>query len=222
MPAVGGEGYEYSLSDLRTKIRAYLLQTTASDSNWADATLNQYISDTLNELKMRGVEQLGYNYFSTTAGEQTWTRDATVWKVISVVYDDEHLTQITQADMDRMTGGDWDANSGDPAYWFDDGSYIWFDKTFSATGDVVKYWYWKRPADITGDSDYCGYDKVYGPLIVQGVLKRCHQAAGNVTEYQIAKAEFEGMLPDAIWSAQVQHLSDPARVYDNTGFSDMN
>ena len=222
MPGVGGVGYEYSLSDLRTKIRKYLLQTSASNTTWEDATLNHFISDTLNEMKMKGVEQLAYNTFTTTADDQTWTRDATVWKVIAINYDDEYLEQITQEDMDRLTGGDWDANSGDPDYWFDDGTYIWFDKKFGATGDTVKYWYWKRPADLSGDSDYCGYDKVFGPLIVQGVLKRCHQATGNTTEWQMAKAEFDELLPDAIWSASVLHVSDPPRVYDNVGHSDMN
>ena len=222
MAVVGGVGYEYSLSDLRTKVRAYLLQTDSADTNWTAAVLNQYISDTLNELKLRGIEQLAYNTFTTTADDQTWVYPATVWKVISIIYDDEYLTQITQEDMDRITGGDCDTNSGEPDYWFDDGTGIWFDKTFGESGKTVKYWYWKRPQDLSGDSEYCGYDKVFGPLIVQGVLKRCHQSAGNMAEYQMAKAEFEGLLPDAIWSAQVRHMSNPARVHDDVGFSDMN
>lgn len=212
MPGVSGEGYQYSLDDLHTKVRAYLGQD-ADNSNFEDSELSQFISDTLNEMRLKGVRELAYNSFTTTEDDQTWTPPATVWKIVSMSYDDEVLQQITQADMDAMTDGDWDSSTGTPRYWFDDGQYIWFDVAFGDT-KTVKYWYWKRRQDLSGEDDEPGYDKVYGPVIVAGVLKRCAWRTGNTGQYQIAAREFDGLLTDAQLHAQRLHEGEAPEQHD--------
>jgi len=127
-----------------------------SDDHWSDDLVEDSINNALDEMNMMGFEQVTQDSFVTEADQQEWTPPAEVWKLISVNYDDTWLQTITRTEMDEITGGDWDVNSGDPSYWFVEttsaGCHVWFDKQMP-TGKTVKFWYLKRSQDLTGDDE---------------------------------------------------------------------
>jgi len=58
MPIVVGSGYQHSLSEVRAKVRNRLMQTTASNSNWTDGMLNDYINDALKHMLLKGLVEI--------------------------------------------------------------------------------------------------------------------------------------------------------------------
>ena len=218
MPVVVGTGYEYSLSEVRLKVRHYLLQTDTDETTWPETVLNTYIADTLNDMKLRGIETLAQNAFTSVAGEQFYVLPATAWKVFAVNYDDTWLQQISHYDMDKITGGDWDAGSGTPEFWFDDrddvNARLYFDKEFGESGKTVRFWYWKRPQDATEDDETLGYNKVFGPIIVAGAVARAHMADGNLEEYQAWQQNYLDLVQDGVYHSRKLHEADALVVSD--------
>jgi len=214
MPGVGGGAdYQFSLSDIRTKVRAFLMQD-ADSTHWSDTKLNVYINTALDDLRLAGVKEIGRDSFTTTAGDQEWIPGQLVWRVLSIIYDDQPLTEITREDMTRITAGDWDGRTGIPYHWFvedtDEGSRITFDSKFPATGTTVKFWYVKRPADLSGDDDVSGLYRVYVTAIVYRVAMLAHASDDNSTTFQM----FERLYEQALERARAAHvrLMSPSAV----------
>ena len=169
MPVIVGSGYQNSLSEIRAKVRNKLLQTSASNSNWTDAIVDDAINDSLKEMLLEGLTEIAQDSFTTTASQQTWTPSATVWRITAVNYDDTPLTEIRHDQMDSLTGGDWDGQSGDPRYWCMDETQNDRRVTFGKKMPVnktVKFWYWRCPQDLTSDDELTGMYHVFTPLIV--------------------------------------------------------
>jgi len=199
------------------------MQTTAATSRWTDAIIDSFINTALDDLRLAGVCEVGRGSFTTTAGDQTEILSATVWKVFSMTYDEQLLTQISWTDMMALTGGDLDAASGVPAFFAveqnDDGTMIRFDCTFSASGKNVAYWYLKRPQDLVADGDLTGLYRVMVPALVYRTLVLCAKADGNVNEANMWKAEYEEALQNAQLHAKVEAESDAPEVYDPYGWT---
>ena len=214
-------GYQHTLSNLVTFVRRKLMKPT-SDDHWSDALVKDCINDAFDELRILGFEQVATDTFTTSADQQEWTPGATVWKVLAVNYDDTWLQAITQTQMDAITGGDWDASSGDPDYWFvettDAGCKIWFDKTMP-TGKTVKFWYLKRSQDLTGDDELSGFYKVFTPMVVYKACALLKHSDGDMQESQGWDLRFDKLLPDAEFHSKNPHGA-PLRVRDHYGWSD--
>ena len=207
MPVAASEGYQHSLDNLVQMVRRKLMKPTADD-HWSDALIKDDINDALNELRLLGFEQVAQDTFTTDADQQTWIPAATVWKVIAVNYDDRWLQAITRTRMDEITGGDWTANSGDPYYWFlettDAGCKFWFDKKMPE-GKTVKFWYLRRPQDLTGDDELSGFYKVFTPLIVYKACALLKDSDGDGAESARWDQRFERLVLDAEFHSKNPH-----------------
>jgi len=199
MPISVTTGYQHTLANLRTMVRRMVMKPT-SDDRWDDDLVDDCINRALDELHMLGIEQIATDTFTSSASQQEWTPEATVWRVLGVNYDDKWLTMITKDEMDRITGGDWDANSGDPSYWFvehtDAGCHIWFDKKMP-TGKTVKFWFEKRIQDLSDDDTLCGFYKTFTPLIVYKACALLKHADGDLQESQGWDLRFDRLFPMA-------------------------
>lgn len=223
MPIVASEGYQHTLSNLVTFVRRKLMKPTPDD-HWLDALIKDDINNALDELRMLGFEQVAQDTFTSTADQQTWIPAATVWKVIAVNYDDEWLQAITQTRMDEITGGDWDANSGDPDYWFlettDAGCKFWFDKKMPE-GKTVKFWYLRRPQDLTGDDELSGFYKVFTPLVVYKACALLKHSDGDIQESQYWDLRFDKLVLDAEFHSKNPH-GGRLKPGNGPGWSDPN
>jgi hypothetical protein len=212
MPVVTPSGYQFTLAEIRTKVRALLMQTTAANSRWTDAMLNNAINLALDDLRLEGVCEMASSSFTTTAGDQTWRPPADVWKLLDVIFDGNTTCEITRADMDAISGGDLDRSSGTPDFWYkdsdDSGMLIRFDKTFGDTGKTVEFWYLKRAQDMTDDAEYTTLYKAYAPAIVYRVLMLAHAGDENGQAYQMWQAEYAGALEKAKLHMQQPNESD--------------
>jgi len=223
MPIAVTTGYQHTLSNIVTMVRRRLMKPTADD-HWSDDLVKDCINDALNELRILGFEQVAQDAFTSSADQQEWTPEATVWKVIAVNYDDTWLTAITQHEMDAITGGDWDVNSGDPAHWFvettETGCHIWFDKKMP-TGKTVKFWFLARAQDLTSDDELSGFYKVFTPLVVYKTCALLKDSDGDAMESERWDRRFERLLPDAEFHSKNPH-GGPLGVIDHYGFGDSN
>ena len=221
MAVVATSGYQHPFSELVTRVRRKLMKPTADD-HWSDDLVKDCINDALDELRVLGFEQVAQDSFTTTADQQTWIPSSTVWKVIAVNYDDTWLTVITQDTMDRITGGDWDVNSGDPDHWFlettDAGCKFWFDKQMPV-GKTVKFWYLKCPQDLESDDELSGFYKVFSPLIIYKACALLKDSDGDGQESARWDRRFERLLPDAEFHSKNPHGA-PVRMIDRVGWSD--
>lgn len=196
----GGADFQFSLTTLRDKVRGFLMDDT-DNTHWTPARLNIYINAALDDLRLSGIFEVGRDSFTTTAGEQEWIPGQLVWRVLHIIYDDQSLTEITREDMTRHTGGNWDGTTGVPYHWFvedtDDGPRITFDRKFPATGKTVKYWYVKRAADLSEDSDVSGVYRVFGTVIVYKAVMLAHASNDNTTTFNMFKDLYETALEKA-------------------------
>ena len=223
MAIVASSGYQHSLDNLVQMVRRKLMKPTADD-HWSDDLIKDDINDALNELRLLGFEQVAQDSFTSTADQQTWIPSATVWKVIAVNYDDTWLQAITQTRMDEITGGDWTANSGDPAYWFlettDAGCKFWFN-TKMPSGKTVKFWYLRRPQDLTGDDELSGFYKVFTPLIVYKACALLKDSDGDGAESARWDQRFERLVLDAEFHSKNPH-GGTLKPGNGPGWSDPN
>ena len=223
MPIVVSEGYQHTLDNILQMARRKMMKPTADD-HWSDALIKDCINDALNELRLLGFEQIAQDSFTSTADQQTWIPSATVWKVIAVNYDDNWLQAITQTRMDEITGGDWDANSGDPNYWFvettDESTKYYFDKKMPVN-KTVKFWYLTRPQDLTGDDELSGFYKLFTPLIVYKTCALLKDADGDGAESARWDQRFERLLLDAEFHSKNPH-GGRLKPGNGPGWSDPN
>lgn len=223
MPAVGTVGYQHTLSDLREHVYACLMQDE-SNSHFKPARVNSFINQVFDKMRLKGLYSISTNEFTTAADQQTWVPESDVWRIVGITYDvggsEVALEQISRTEMDRLTGADWDANTGTPVYWIDDGEYIWFS-TKMDIGKRVKYWYWERQQELTTDVQLSGFYKIFLPVIVAGVLAQAKLADTKIVEYQLYKAEFDELANDALAYMATLHPTSP-RTRDHYGWSDPN
>lgn len=222
MPAVAATGYQHTLSDLREHIYACLMQDE-STSHFTKARVEMFINQVFDKMRLNKLYALASDVFTTTATTQTWVPPSTVWKIVGITYDwdgmDTPLVMITHDQFDRITDGDWNAQTGDPQYWHDAGDYIWFDKIMS-TGKNLKYWYWERSQEITTDDELSGFYKVFLPVIVAGVLAQAKLSDSKMQEYMAYKQEFNELLELARMHIVELHEADNVahQIYDHQGF----
>jgi len=223
MPAVSATGYQHTLEDLRAHVYACLMQDE-SNSHFKKARVNNFINQVFDKMRLKGLYSIVTNEFTTMADQQSWVPESDVWRIVGITYDfegnDIALEQIGRNAMDDLTGDDWDASTGDPYYWVDDGEYIWFDKKM-ATGKRVKYWYWERAQEITTDAELSGFYKIFLPLIVAGVLAQAKLSDTKLQEHQLYKMEFDELVLDALAYMSTLHPTRPG-VTDHYGWSDTN
>jgi len=223
MPAVSATGYQHTLSELRAHIYAGLMQDE-SNSHFKVTRVNKWIAQVFDEMRLSGLYSINTDEFTTTADMQSWTPPSDVWRIIGITYDfagdDRALTHISKQELDAITGDDWDANSGTPSCWADDGEYIWFDYKMP-TGKRVKYWYWERAQEITTAAELSGFYKVMLPIIVAGVLAKAMWADGKMDKYMAAKGEFEQLMDKAMRFVSDLHPDVYARR-DHYGWGDPN
>lgn len=221
MPAVAGTGFQHTLSDLREHIYACLMQDESA-SHFKPARVDRFINQVFDKMRLKGLYSISTNEFTTIADQQTWVPESNVWRIVGITYDfggsEVALEQISRQDMDALTDADWDANSGDPRYWVNDGEYIWFS-TKMPTGKRVKYWYWERAQELTTDDELSGFYKIFLPVIVAGVMAQAKLADAKLNEHQLYKAEFNELAMDALAYMATLHAAVP-RVIDHYGWSD--
>ena len=220
MPAVSATGYQHTLEDLREHVYACLMQDE-SNTHFQAARVNKWINEVFDKMRLKGLYSISTNEFTSTADQQTWVPESNVWRIVGITYDfegnDIALQQISRRELDELTGDDWDASSGDPYYWVDDGEYVWFDKKM-ATGKRVKYWYWERAQEITTDEELSGFYKIFLPVILAGVLAQAKLSDAKLNEYQMYKMEFTELVLDALVYMAALHPVDTG-VVDHYGWS---
>lgn len=221
MPAVSATGYQHTLSDLREHVYACLMQDE-SNSHFTKARVEKFINQVFDKMRLKGLCSISTNEFTTTADQQSWLPPSDVWRIVGITYDYEGdevvLEQVSRAELDRLTGGDWDGSTGDPAYWIDDGEYVWFS-TQMDTGKRVKYWYWERAQEITTDAELSGFYKIFLPVIVAGVMAQAKLSDSKLNEHQLYRAEFNELAMDALAYMATLHPTSPT-VTDHCGWSD--
>jgi len=220
MPVSTAQGYQHSLSEIRDYVRALLMQSSG-DSHWTDARIDKFIQLALDDMRLRDVVQIATYSFYSTADLQTWTPQSDVWKITRIDYDDERLEQITQHDFDELTAGDWDVNSGAPERWYDDGTYIWFDRKCSDAGKTIRIYYWKRPQDLSADTDLTGFYKAMLPVVAYRTAQLA-KAADEKASHSIWKAEFDEAIHHAQLHIMRLHESDAILAHDPVGWDDYN
>lgn len=219
-PVVVGSGYQHSLSEVRVKVRNRLMQTTAASSTWTDAILDDCINDTLKYMLLKGLVEIAQDTFTTTADQQTWTPADTVWKLVEINCDDNRLREMTRAEMNAITGGDWDRDSGDWESWFmhetQNDREVQFDKK-APVNKTVKFWFWRCPHDLTSNDELVGMYRVLTPLVVEGALWKAYESDGNLDEATLHKANLAEMIPDALMAVERLHESDDPVIRDWVG-----
>lgn len=223
MPIVSATGYQHTLSDLREHVYACLMQDE-NKSHFKKERVNLWINLVLDKMRLGGLYTLNVDEFVTTADQEDWTPPSTVWRMSGLTYDvdgsERVLTHVSKDELDRITGGDWDANSGVPDYWADDGEYIHFGVKMPV-GKRVKYWYWERAQEITTDAELSGFYKVMLPVIVAGVTAQAMLSDGKMDQYMALKSEFEQMKDEAMRFVADLHPKVTA-TSDHVGWGDPN
>ena len=213
--------YQHTLADIRGEVRNLLLQSS-SNTNWTDEQLNTCINRALDDARLADVCEIATGAFHGVSGQQEQNMPSEVWKVLAITYDDEILKEITRADMDALTGGDYDASSGTPQYWYadrtQDGTVIKFDKTFSESGKTVRYWYWRRAQDLSDDAELSTLYKVMSNVIIYRALQLAHLADENVQAAQAWHGEYLAALQDARLHMEQLHLSEVPLQHDPYGW----
>ena len=223
MGAVAGTGFQHTLSDLREHVYACLMQDESS-SHFKKARVNLFINQVFDKMRLAKLYSLASDVFTVTVADtQTWTPPSTVWKLVGITYDwggiDTPLAMLTHDQFDRLTDGDWDAQSGDPQYWHDAGDYIWFDKKM-AVGKNLKYWYWERAQEITTDTELSGFYKVFLPVVVAGTLMIAMRSDNKMQQYMAYKQEYDELLESAKLHVLELHETDNVahQIQDHQGF----
>lgn len=222
MPVVAGTGYQFSLSEILERVRHFLMQTTATTSRWTDANIKAYINQALDDMRLAGVCEIGRGSFTGAVGDQTKILGAEVWKILHMTYNEEHLTEITMADLMARTGGDLDGASGVPLYFCaeqtDDGMMLRFDCTFGEAGKTVAYWYLKRAGELTGDGDLTTIYKVLSPALVYRTLVLCAKSDGDTNQSNLWDAEYQNAITASQYHQDVMNESDGPKVNDPYGW----
>lgn len=222
MPVVSGTGYQFSLSEIRARVRNFLLQTTASTSRWTDTNIDSYINQALDDLRLAGVCEIGRGSFTGTTGDQTKILGPEVWKVLHVTYDENYLTEVTFTDLLTMTGGDLDGASGVPMYWAveqtDDGTMLRFDCTFGSSGKNVAYWYLKRAGELTADGDLTTLYKALSPALIYRTLVLCAKTDGDVNQAALWDAEYQNAITASQFHQDMPGESDAPETHDPYGW----
>jgi len=190
----------------------------SSNSFWDDEdNLNPYINMVLDDMRMRGIVVQRKSTTASVSGTQTLSPPVTAWKIERIDYDDERLRELTERDMDTLTGGDWDSLSGSPEGWYDDGTYIYFDKKPSASAKVINVYYWEHPATLSADADLSGFLRIFTHVCVYGVAAMALFADEN----QSASAwdsKYEAACERALYNVAKMHESDRPVCKDHVGW----
>jgi hypothetical protein len=195
-----------------------------SSSHFTKVRVNKFINQTFDKMRLAHLYSLASDVFTVTVADtQTWTPPSTVWKLVGITYDwggiDTPLAYITHDQFDRLTDGDWDAQSGDPQCWHDAGDYIWFDKKMSV-GKNLKFWYWERAQEITTDSELSGFYKVFLPVVVAGVMAQAMLSDNKMQQYMAYRQEYGELLESAKLHVMELHEPDGVahQIVDHEGF----
>ena len=222
MPSVGTAGYQHTLEELRSHIYACLMQDESS-SHFTKARINKFINQVFDKMRLAHLYSMASDVYTTQGDEQTWVPPSEVWKIVGITYDwdgiDTPLAYITHDQFDRLTDGDWNAQSGDPQYWHDAGDYIWFDKIMGV-GKNLKFWYWERAQEITTDSQLSGFYKVFLPVVVAGVMAQAKLSDNKMQQYMAYKQEFDALVEQAKAHVMELHEADNVahQIRDHEGF----
>jgi hypothetical protein len=221
LATVGTTGYQNTLKEIRDDVRAILMERSAN-SFWDDEdNLNPYINMVLDDMRLRGIVTQKKWSSVSTSGTQQITPPATAWKIARIDYDDERLRELTATDMDTLTGGDWDSLSGSPEGWYDDGTYIYFDKKPSASAKVINVYYWEHPARLAADADLSGFLRIFTHICVYGVAAMALTADENA-QAPAWEAKYERACERAQYHIAKLHESDSPTIRDHVGWGGMN
>lgn len=217
MATVGTTGYQNTLKEIRDNVRALLMERS-SNSFWDDDdNLNPYINMVLDDMRMRGIITQKKWSTTSTSGTQQLAPPATAWKITRIDYDDERLRELTERDMDTLTGGNWDSLSGSPEGWYDDGTYIYFDKVPSTSAKVINVYYWEHPATLSADTDLSGFLRIFTHVCVYGVVAMALFADENA-QAGAWDAKYEAACGRALYHVAKLHESDSPAIKDHVGW----
>jgi len=223
--------YQFSLADVRTRVRTFLMQSNAEGSRWADADIDTFINTALDDLRLQGVGETARVTEASAEGDRELVLPDDVWKVLHITYDGQWLKQITMDDLLRMTGGDFSTGTGTPAYFAvevdydadedEEGTRIRFDCACSESDKDIVVWYLRRPEDLTEEDDdaLVGLYKAFTPLLVYRVLVLCAKTDGNRQEAQDWDAEYQRALEAAQRETDNRAESDAPQAWDPYGWS---
>lgn len=221
MPIVSPVGYQFTLAEVRAKMRSLVMQES-TNSRWTDLRLNGYINLALDDLRLEGLSEIASSSFTTTLGDQTWRPPADVWKILDIIYDDKNTYETTREYMDVLTGGDLDQSTSVPTYWYmdndDDGPLIRFNCKFSESGKTVQFWYRKRAQDMTSDSEYATLYKVYVPVLVYRAVQLAKMSDGDWQDAGGWEKQYQVALEKARFHMLTRHSERAARVGDKVGW----
>jgi len=218
VPALGGSGYHHTLSDIRTHVRANLGETDNDNSFWDNEDhIDKYTNEVLYKLAALGIVSQKTYTTSIAAGEQTYTPQSDVWKITRIDLGDKRLEQIYEADIDAITGEDWDTTTREPRCWYWDGVYVRFDSVLS-DAETVNVWYWAVPVELESSTDALSLDRIALPVIVDGICARACTADKDSERYQIFAMRYQQGIEDLLIHMQRRHESDPAIQHDTVRY----
>jgi len=127
---------------------------------------------------------------------------------------------MTRHEMNVITDGDWDRDSGDWTRWFmhetQNDRTVQFDKK-APVNKTVNYWFWRCPQDMTSDDELLGLHRIMTPLVIELGTGYAHRADGNLTEWKECQSEYMRMLPRALLAIEKLHESDAPQIVDWVG-----
>ena len=190
----------------------------SSNSYWDDEdNLNRYINMVLDDMRLRGIVVQRKYTTQSVSGTQFFAPPSTAWKITRIDYDDERLKELTERDMDTITGGDWDGLSGTPEGWYDDGNYIYFDQVPSSSGKVIHVYYWEHPAQLTADTDLSGLLRIFSHVCVYGAASMALLADDNA-QASAWEGKYEAACERALYHIAKLHESDQPTIRDHVGW----
>jgi len=217
MPAVASAGYQHTLAQIRTKVRACLLETDSTNTTWSNAVLDVHINLAIDDVRGEGlVKQTSYDELSTS-GDQTIITPLYVWKIVNILYDEEPLREMSLQEFNNLTGGDWDGSTGVPVQWWDSGDRVWFDCKMSSTGKTIHITYLEAPADLAGEEDLSGFYHTLTNVIVYRATAIAWAADSNAQQAQIWDAQYTRALAAALHQETKGHESQDTQVHDHVG-----
>lgn len=162
--------YTYPLSEIRTRVRDILNESTATF--WTDAELTAYIND-----GVRAIAEIGrcIQTINTTAATVNGTRTVafTGYSVEAVLYQPSSGTEKALVKTDELRFGRLQSNGTYPQFFAETGQYVAIEPIPDAAYNLDIYYY-AAPTDMSGDADVPSVPLAYRQLIILYALYRAY------------------------------------------------
>lgn len=186
--------FAYTLSNLRTRVRYLLNESTAAF--WTDAELNRWLNDAQRDIAIKSTCIRVIDSTTTTAAQRYVS--FTGYKVLHVEYNSIALPKIHPTQIGRAQT----SSTGAPAFWFESGARVYFDPIPDNTYTVYLYVVDYPSAELSDGSPTPTIANNLRPLMVLYALSKAYEKDKRFGP----AAQLMGMYESELWHARLDRV----------------